>query len=660
MKKFFKKGDTLVEILFAVAVFGLVAILTISTMNRGVQNAQSSLEQTTARTEIETQAEALRFINNAYAAQRNLGNTNEYYTNLWTRIKDLAKHSDPEKLSIADVTSCSSVYDESNADGVFSEENPAFIINTRLLYNQNIVKNNPENIVRAARESGTPQTNLFVEASIYPRLIYGQSDSNGSLVAAASGDSAENLTEDLYGTNYKALKSAEGIWVIAVPDDMADPTYYDFYIRSCWYAPGSDTSSTISSTIRLYDPDVSVTQSTKKQFNLIFQMAGTPTYSKTSKLDHVNFKIQQTRPNVGSQVFMGWHENGNLRDFYTQNTTQKVFTSNNRVERTSTYISIEPGDTILEPAYGYTYTVNYNCNYTATSCGAHENDTYVALGSHNYPVATNVPSRSDWIFRGWATSAGGSVVYAPGASIPMPNGGGTVNLYAVWGGYHYKLLYNRNSGSDAVTGMPSNVTFGVTEDTSKTVTVADVRGSIWRDNTSGQCYTFEGWATSASGSVAYVGGETITLTPSNEVVNLYAVWHPNSGTGRCFTYLVRLDWGADPSDLDSHLTATGYSEIYYGNKGDCTSGNLCLDLDDVSSYGPETISIITEPNKTYTYFVHNFSGGGSIGASPTTVTLSHGNGQVIRTYTAPSSQTADWYPFRITTNASGVATITNL
>jgi hypothetical protein len=32
--------------------------------------------------------------------------------------------------------------------------------------------------------------------------------------------------------------------------------YFDFYIRSCWYAPGANTPSTISTVIRLHNPDV--------------------------------------------------------------------------------------------------------------------------------------------------------------------------------------------------------------------------------------------------------------------------------------------------------------------------------------------------------------------------------------------------------------------
>lgn len=73
-----------------------------------------------------------------------------------------------------------------------------------------------------------------------------------------------------------------------------------------------------------------------------------------------------------------------------------------------------------------------------------------------------------------------------------------------------------------------------------------------------------------------------------------------------------LSWGATPSDLDSHLVRkTNGSQdyhVYYGHRSD-TDANL--DRDDTSSFGPETITISSvNENSVYTYYVHNYSGGG--------------------------------------------------
>ena len=77
-------GDTLVEVMFAVGIFGLVSISAISLMNRGLQNAQNALEITMARQEIDTQAEALRFLHEAYIIEK--ATDDERYTKAWEEI----------------------------------------------------------------------------------------------------------------------------------------------------------------------------------------------------------------------------------------------------------------------------------------------------------------------------------------------------------------------------------------------------------------------------------------------------------------------------------------------------------------------------------------------------------------------------------------------
>lgn len=107
------------------------------------------------------------------------------------------------------------------------------------------------------------------------------------------------------------------------------------------------------------------------------------------------------------------------------------------------------------------------------------------------------------------------------------------------------------------------------------------------------------------------------------------------------TYRVVLSWGENPSDLDSHLTGPDGSgdrfHVYYADE---TFGETNLDLDDTSSYGPETITLVPSGDGMYRYSVHNYSEDGPDGAagiytSPTTVRLYDSTG-LIRTYTAPA------------------------
>ncbi len=68
-----------------------------------------------------------------------------------------------------------------------------------------------------------------------------------------------------------------------------------------------------------------------------------------------------------------------------------------------------------------------------------------------------------------------------------------------------------------------------------------------------------------------------------------------------------LTWGERPSDLDSHLTgpsASGRFHIYFVTR---TAGTADLDLDDVSSFGPETTTIRSRSPGTYRFSVHDYS-----------------------------------------------------
>lgn len=75
---------------------------------------------------------------------------------------------------------------------------------------------------------------------------------------------------------------------------------------------------------------------------------------------------------------------------------------------------------------------------------------------------------------------------------------------------------------------------------------------------------------------------------------------------------VVLTWGATPSDLDSHMTGptTGGARFwrYYASPGNCqVAPFVCLDVDDVSGHGPETMTIGQLTPGVYRYYVYDFS-----------------------------------------------------
>lgn len=245
-----KKGDTLVEVTLAVGIFSMIAIAIVSVMSSGVSGSQTALETTLTREEIDTQAEALRFIQASHIANKTT-NTNPY-SKLWETIKsraiELTDSASDENVLQYRPSTCDALYDKNSGD-VFTQN--AFVINTKALSNFTI--NNVNSVYISATNPN--DEDKFVPTTTYPRVLYGDSSDNES-------------TESLVGGNaYNQLYQAEGIYVVAVKDKDATvinndsgsqktSAFYDFYIRSCWYGSDATTPSTISTVIRLYDPDV--------------------------------------------------------------------------------------------------------------------------------------------------------------------------------------------------------------------------------------------------------------------------------------------------------------------------------------------------------------------------------------------------------------------
>lgn len=160
-------------------------------------------------------------------------------------------------------------------------------------------------------------------------------------------------------------------------------------------------------------------------------------------------------------------------------------------------------------------------------------------------LSSTKPTRTGYTFKGWATSASGSVAYASGASYTA---NAAVTLYAVWQKNTYTVKYNANGG----TGAPSNQTktYGVALTLSST---KPTRASYVDENGSTVSYTFKGWATSSSSStVAYKAGATYT---ANASVTLYAVW---TVTTTVMTYDIVYETG-DGTEVASQVKTKGTS-----------------------------------------------------------------------------------------------------
>jgi VWFA-related protein len=160
---------------------------------------------------------------------------------------------------------------------------------------------------------------------------------------------------------------------------------------------------------------------------------------------------------------------------------------------------------------------------------------------------------------------------------------------------------------------------------------------------------------------AYVAGQaTTTIEGVDEVMDL--ILSPQSST---LAYRVVLSWSDVPTDLDSHLWVPkpgGCDHIYYVDKGSATAQPYAqLDVDDTTSYGPETITIEQLQSGGYQYWVNNYSQSPDITASAAQVALYSGS-SLIETFSVPTTPTGNlaWHLFDIDGDTGGVTVVNQL
>ena len=124
---------------------------------------------------------------------------------------------------------------------------------------------------------------------------------------------------------------------------------------------------------------------------------------------------------------------------------------------------------------------------------------------------------------------------------------------------------------------------------------------------------------------------------------------------------IKLSWGLQPLDVDSHLLTPHGTHVFYNNKGSLTAAPFAnLDIDDVTSFGPEIVTIRRPAQGTYRYFLTNFSNTFSPGmtGSPVKVEVTYnGNTSVFRPGAGENSF-RHWHAFDIVVDNQCGVTIT--
>jgi len=142
----------------------------------------------------------------------------------------------------------------------------------------------------------------------------------------------------------------------------------------------------------------------------------------------------------------------------------------------------------------------------------------------------------------------------------------------------------------------------------------------------------------------YISGRTTFTITENHTSSIECNMSPDIQVDG---YRIVLTWGGTERDLDSHLFTPSINgntyHVYYGNMGSLTSPPYCaLDVDDVSYYGPETISIGQVHPGIYSYSVYNYSNYSSITNSSAQVTL-YGEDGFIGAWDVPNTGSGRWW-----------------
>ncbi|MCB2208635.1 MAG: choice-of-anchor J domain-containing protein [Bacteroidetes bacterium] len=213
--------------------------------------------------------------------------------------------------------------------------------------------------------------------------------------------------------------------------------------------------------------------------------------------------------------------------------------------------------------------------------------------------------------------------------------------------------YSDAEGNYSITGIPAgtlNANFTATPTTGPAPLAVQFT-DLSSEGTQTVTASHEGYVTYTNSQVVIPDGGSLELAISLS---------PTLATGQMRFVLT---WGESPSDLDSHLKTPSIEgntyHVFYSQQGSADSPPYAiLDIDDITSYGPETTTIYNLFTGEYHYYIYNYSGNPEITTSGAVVQIFNDNG-LLHNLQIPTVGEGRYWDICTVNGATGAVNIIN-
>ena len=319
--------------------------------------------------------------------------------------------------------------------------------------------------------------------------------------------------------------------------------YYDFTItksasiqKLACYAKITSSSSYVSGTKS--SSSTSTTVAAKPSYVVSYSAnGGSGAPGNQTKWYGTNLTLSTSKPSRTGYSFAGWNTNSSGTG--TNYASGATYTGNAAL---TLYAKWTPN----------TYTVSYNANGGSGAPG-NQTKTYGV----NLTLSSTKPTRTNYNFKGWSTSASGGVIYASGATYTNNS---AVTLYAVWElAYvkpritNFKAYRCTSDGTASETGTYIKASFDWSTDYALVSMYIDwTVGTDWANRTSEKVNT-----SGTSGSVSQiVGGGNI----STETTYSTRGW-VNDGQGSTYSEVITIGTVKFPIDVKAGGTGVAIGKV---------------------------------------------------------------------------------------------------